>query len=210
VILHEFPISSNAQKARFLLDELGLPYERRYVPPARPRPDWHVALNPLGGVPVLVDGDVVVIESNTVLRYLAAKAGRDDLYPAALADRARIDMLLDAIATSFRPSCLPLEFAGLGFRPGAGFFAEDADLAKVPALLEEKRPLFESFSGLLGPEPWAAFGRFTIADCAGAPVLHRLLHVDGFAEAFPRLAVWGRAATGRPGFAGVAADAGLD
>lgn len=209
MILHEFPASSNAQKVRFLLDELGLTYERNAVPPARPRPASHLTLNPLGLVPVLQDGDLTLSESNAILRYLAAKAGRADLYPTDPVERAKVDMLLDAISTTFRPACMPLEIAGLGFKPGLGLFPQTAEPERLPGLYDEQRPLLVAFSGLLGPEPWAVHGRFTIADCAGAPVLYRLLHLNGFADTFPRLAAWGRAATGRPGFARVAAEAGL-
>ena len=38
LVLYDHPASSNALKARFLLAELGLEYERRHVPFAEPRP----------------------------------------------------------------------------------------------------------------------------------------------------------------------------
>ena len=209
MILHEFPVSSNAQRVRFLLFELGLEFERNLIPPAKPRPDSHLALNPLGLVPVLQDGDLTLAESNAILRYLAAKAGRDDLYPADLAARAQVDMLLDAIATSFRPNALPLEITGLGFKPGVGFFPETAEPERVPEVLEQQRPVLDAISRMLGPEPWAVHGRFTIADCSGAPVLWRLLNVPGFADAFPRLAAWGRAVTSRPAFSAIKAESGI-
>jgi len=41
---------------RFLLSVLGLEYERRTVPFAGERADWHVAVNPLGGIPVEYKG----------------------------------------------------------------------------------------------------------------------------------------------------------
>ena len=53
--LYDHPISSNALKVRCLLAELGLEYERRTVPIERPRPQWYVDLNPLGGIPSLED-----------------------------------------------------------------------------------------------------------------------------------------------------------
>ena len=77
---------------RFLLGVLGLEYERRTVPFEEPRPDWHFAVNPLGGIPALIDGDVVLAESNAILRYLAAREGRDDLLPVGRA-RARAGRL---------------------------------------------------------------------------------------------------------------------
>jgi glutathione S-transferase len=41
IVLYDNPASSNAMKVRFMLAELGLPYERRRVPLAHPRPDWY-------------------------------------------------------------------------------------------------------------------------------------------------------------------------
>jgi glutathione S-transferase len=67
------PASGNALKVRFLLAELGLDYEIVEVPRPRPRPDWYLELNPAGGVPTLVDGDLVLSESNAILRYLAQR-----------------------------------------------------------------------------------------------------------------------------------------
>ncbi len=97
--LHDHPRSSNAQKVRFLLGVLDLEYERRTVPFEPPRPGWHLALNPIGGIPVLIDGDVVLAESNAILRYLAAREGRADLLPASARERAPVDWVLDAVAT---------------------------------------------------------------------------------------------------------------
>lgn len=58
------------------------------------RPDFLV-LNPHGLIPVLVDGDVVLWESNTICRYLATRERREDLLPTRPADRARVEQWMD-------------------------------------------------------------------------------------------------------------------
>lgn len=88
LILFDNPISSNALKVRFLLSELGLGHERREVPLARPRPQWYLDVNPLGGIAAIQDGDLILSESNAILRYLANREGRIDLYPREPSARA--------------------------------------------------------------------------------------------------------------------------
>ena len=58
-----------------------------------------LALNPNAMVPVIQDRDLVLWESNTICRYLAAREGRDDLLPVAPAARARVEQWMDWQAT---------------------------------------------------------------------------------------------------------------
>src|SRR5919201_703846 len=142
LLLYDHPVSSNACKVRFLLAELGLEYERTHVPFARPRPDWYLAVNPFGGIPTLVDGDVTLAESQAILRYLALREQRDDLYPSEPARRARIDWALDAWTTSARPALVRLEFPVLfdtGDMDAGEPHPERADPAGVEAALPKTR-----------------------------------------------------------------------
>src|SRR6266436_5446897 len=84
--LYDFPTSGNARKVRLLLAELGLEFEHVLVPRARPRPDWYLEVNPFGGVPAIRDGDLVLAESQAILRYLAGRAGRRRLGARRLDD----------------------------------------------------------------------------------------------------------------------------
>lgn len=63
---------TRAFRALWMLEELGVPYEHIA---AAPRSDEVRALNPLGKVPVLVDGDHVIPDSMAILTYLADKHG---------------------------------------------------------------------------------------------------------------------------------------
>lgn len=128
LILFDNPISSNALKVRFLLSELGLGHERREVPLARPRPQWYLDVNPLGGIPAIQDGDLILSESNAILRYLANREGRIDLYPREPSARAAVDEFLDRFSMVLRPALLGVE------RPALGMGGADADAAAAPAL----------------------------------------------------------------------------
>ena len=94
--------SINVRKVLWTCAELGIPFERE---------DWgagfrsthapdFLALNPNAMVPVLVDGDVVLWESNTICRYLVARHGEDSpLLPREPAARARVEQWMDWQAT---------------------------------------------------------------------------------------------------------------
>jgi glutathione S-transferase len=206
VRLHDHPRSSNAQKVRFLLGVLGLSYERRTVPFEAPRPDWHLALNPLGGIPALIDGDVVLAESNAILCYLAEREGRDDLLPQSAVERARVDWLHDAVATTLRPACREVDAPAYGFRSQRGIGAEPARPEAVPAAIERIAPRLAAFSRLLGDGDYACLGRFTVADCAAMPSLWRLLHAGALQG---RLLDWAETVAAHAAWLPVAAESGV-
>lgn len=93
--------SINVRKVLWLCGELGLRYEHeQWGTGARPTatPEF-LALNPNAKVPVIVDGPLVLWESNTICRYLAGKHGRSDLLPAEPAARAGVEQWMDWQAT---------------------------------------------------------------------------------------------------------------
>jgi glutathione S-transferase len=187
LVLYDHPLSSNALKVRFLLAELGLEYERVHVPFARPRPDKLTALNPFGTIPALVDGDLRLGESNAILRYLARREGRDDLYPTEAAACARVDWLLDTWSMHVRPALHRLEDAAIFFRGGEAVGpVEDADQAEVEA---EKGPVEVSLDAYerLVSDNGTVVGRFTIAECCVGPALWRTKRLPLAFERWPHL-----------------------
>lgn len=102
--------SSNVRKVLFLCAEIGLDYDRhdygRGFKPAN-SPEY-LALNPHARVPSIVDGDAVVWESNTVLRYLNTKFGRDDLHPKEPVARAHVEQWMDWQLAHLQPAITPV------------------------------------------------------------------------------------------------------
>ena len=78
--------SINVRKVLWMLDEVGVKYEREDWGRGYRSTDDPVfrKINPVGVVPVIDDGDFRLRESNTIVRYLAEKHGRADLYPKDL------------------------------------------------------------------------------------------------------------------------------
>lgn len=83
VVLHHHPYS-RAANVVWMLEEVGVPYELRYVDimaGAQKAPAF-LALNPMGKLPVLTDGDTVVTESAAIGLYLADRYASGRLAPA--------------------------------------------------------------------------------------------------------------------------------
>lgn len=193
MILFDNPLSSNALKVRFLLAELGIHYERREVSLDRPRPDWYVALNPLAGIPALDDNGFVLAESNAILRYLAAREGRDDLLPTDLAARARLDEFLDRWTSTVRPTFYSVE------HPALGLGGHPVDLMLARERAGKLGTTLELLEGLVSGGD-AVLATLTLADFAVAPVLFRTRLTPIDLGPFPKLMRLRDALTSRPAF----------
>ena len=78
--------SVNVQKVLWCLTELDLAYERidAGMQFGRNTEADYLAMNPNGRVPTLVEGDFVLWESNSIMRYLCLAHGRGSpIYPEA-------------------------------------------------------------------------------------------------------------------------------
>src|SRR5258708_15374703 len=89
--------SANVQKAMWGIGELGLPYERIDIAGAfgMNKEPAYLGLNPNGLVPTLEDGDLVLWESNSIVRHLAGLHGKGTLEPADPKARARASQWMD-------------------------------------------------------------------------------------------------------------------
>ncbi len=166
LVLYDNPSSSNGLKVRILLAELGTTPAVVTIPLDGERPASYLEVHPFGTVPCLVVGTLVIVESNTILRYLAQVAERDDLYPPDPARRARVDMLLDALSLSVRSELWGVEEVVLY---GLDLPAEDLAerVACLSGTLDRWERLVATNDGYL-PD-------MTIADIAMAG---RLVHLD--------------------------------
>ena len=90
--------SSNVQKVMWAVGEIGLPHERIDIggPFGKNREPAYLAMNPNGLVPTLEEEDGFLLwESNTIVRYLAAKHKSTILEPADLRTRALASKWMD-------------------------------------------------------------------------------------------------------------------
>jgi len=175
------PTSINVRKVLWLLDELALPFEHEpWGTPELPLTDpGFRALSPQGLVPVLVDGDLVLRESNTLCRYLAAREGRTDLLPAAPAARAVVEQWMDWQATELNNAW---RHAFMGLVRRHPDYADPAAIAVSVAAWNRAMQMLDA--QLQRGGAWVAGDTFTLADLVlglsharwrAAPIEHAVL-----------------------------------
>lgn len=97
--------SSTAYRIRIALNLKGLEAEQHFVNlrEGEQHGGAHRRLNPLGRVPVLVDGDITLTQSLAILEYLDERYPEPPLLPGDAADRARVRALSQIIGCDIHP-----------------------------------------------------------------------------------------------------------
>jgi glutathione S-transferase len=185
--------SGNVQKVIFMLEELGLPYVREDYGRqfGNTQTDAYRKLNPNAKVPTLLDGDVVIWESHTILRYLAAAHG-PQLTGASPADRTLVERWMDWLLGALNGPFLAV-FREAGKPPAErhpDFAAQATDLVAQLKIIDEH----------LAGRQWLALDRLTIADVALAPITKRCLAFPIEKPALANLSRWQSAIEARPAF----------
>ncbi len=176
-------------RARWALEEAGLPYKSRLLTQRDQDAPEYRALQPFGQVPVLEDNGLTIFESGAIVLHIGEKS--ETLLPKDKNARARATQWLVAALNSIEPFVMNvalLDFAYAG--------EEWAKLRKPSATAFLKRRL-EALSQALGDKPYLADGRFTAGDLMMTTVLRILPEV---VDADPRLAAYVARCTSRPAF----------
>lgn len=189
--------SINVRKVLWLCGEIGLDYEREdwgqgFRDPHEPE---FLKLNPNARVPVMLDGDFVMWESDAIVRYLAQREGREDLYPADPRKRGIVEQWMNWYGTSF----------GQSFR-----YAFHALIRRNPAFADERR-IEESLRGCAA---WVAIldahlertGAFvagpdlTLADILMGAGVNRWMHMPADKPPCPAVEVYYKFLSERPAY----------
>lgn len=104
IVVYGINLSTFTRKVRLALAEKGLAYRLEPAPMGSAKVR---ALNPLGRIPVLQDGDVVVPDSSVIVAYLERAYPGAPLYPAAAADLAHALWLEEYADTALREATVP-------------------------------------------------------------------------------------------------------
>lgn len=185
IVLYHHPYS-RAATVLWMLEEVGVDYELRYVDimkGAQKHADL-VALNPMGKLPILTDGDAVVTEVAAIGLYLADRYAHGTLAPA-LDDPARATYFRWSL---FAPSVIEpgsmAKMSGWSFKPGqAGWGDYEAMLAAMESAVSKG-------DFLLGE-------RFSMADVIFGGTLRYMLRFN-MIEARPAFASYSARLAARP------------
>lgn len=183
-------------RPRWLLEELGLPfeYERVEIFKGGGKAPEYLALHPLGKVPVVIDGDVKVWESGATLLYLAETHGEGKMVPASgTPERALYYQWMLFGAATLEPTVVKI-FVNRRFRAGQDG-AEEAALAAI----EDLKKLGTALGPGLEKGPFLLGEQFTAADIMIGTCLNWANMAEGLAEV-PLMAQYLARLSERPAF----------
>lgn len=191
--------SVNVQKVLWCLTELGIAYRRidAGMQFGKNTEAPYLAMNPNGRVPTLVEGDFVLWESNSVMRYLCMAHGADSpIYPADPKMRAAIDRWLDWTLSTLQPVDRPVFWALVRTPP------EKRDMVAIQKDADAEAVVWKIPEAQLATRRFIEGDQFTIADIALGAFARRWFGVEGIVRPkLPNLERWFAQFASRPGFA---------
>ena len=190
--------SVNVQKVLWCAEELNLTYRRIDAGMAYGRnnePDY-LAMNPNGRVPTLVDGDFVLWESNSIMRYFALAYGRgSSIYPDQPKPRTAVDRWLDWTLSTVQPVDRPVFWALVRTPPNK------RDMAAIQKDADAEAEVWWIAEAQLTTRKFIEGEQFTLADIALGAYARRWFGVEGVGKPeLPNLARWFAQFASRSGF----------
>lgn len=169
-------MSGNSARSVFGLEEAGAAYTPRLLDTAagENRQASYLAVNPMGKIPALVDGDFRLWESNAINWYVAEKHPQAGLLPGTIEGRASLQRWLFFQSAHVSQACVPLFLATN--RRAQEFWKRTFDAAAADAARKELARWMPVLDAALAGREWLE-GTFTLADVAYAP--HLALVVEG-------------------------------
>lgn len=166
------------QRVAIVLLEKGIPFERVDIDLAN-KPDWFLAISPLGKTPVLLVDGAAIFESSVICEYLE-ETGGPRLHPEAALQRARHRAWM--------------EFGSAILNDIAAFYrAPDLEALSHKASVIQSR--FEQVEAALGDGSYFSGERFSVVDAVFGPIFRYFDVFDeiadfGFFRLTPKVLAW--------------------
>ncbi|MGE4371598.1 MAG: glutathione S-transferase family protein [Xanthobacter sp.] len=190
LVLHGMSLSGHVHRVELLLRMLDLPYEMRDAPPEVRQTEAFRRLNPLGQIPVLQDGDLVLCDSSAILVYLAKTYAPGTHW-----------LPEDAVGAAEVQRWLALAAGELKYGPAA---ARRMMLWDIPGGRSEAIRLARTFLAFMNryleERVWLATGQPTIADLACYAYVAHAPEGGVDLAPYPAVQVWLQRVEALPGF----------
>ncbi|OIM97697.1 glutathione S-transferase [Polynucleobacter sp. QLW-P1DATA-2] len=175
--------SINVQKVLWCLAELGLKegvdFERidAGLQFGVVRSPEFLKLNPNGLVPTLEDGDLILWESNTIMRYLVSQHDQNKRFPSDIASQYGSEKWMDWQVGTMWPVLRPT-FIGLTRTPAA-----DRNHVVIQKAYQDTNELFSLLDQTLASQAYCSGNQFHLGDIVLALCVHRWILLN---EIFPK------------------------
>lgn len=188
--------SINVQKVLWTAELCGRPYESIEVggPFGGTDTPQYLAMNPNKVVPTLQDGDNVIWESNTIVRYLAAKYGKGGLCPADPAARSRAERWMDWQLSTLNKPMRDLFWGYVRLPP------EKHDPARMVAALALATDAMRILDAHLADHAFVAGPHFSMGDIPVGCFSWRWFALPLDRPDLPHLKRWHESLHDRPGY----------
>ena len=188
--------SSSVQLVMWAIHELGvecqrLDYGHGY---ASTNTEDYLDMNPMGRVPVITDGALVMFESAAILRYLGAKYGDDTFWPRDPVKRGPLDAWAEWGKNSFTDAVLEIFVYDVRLSP------ETRDPEVLKQAMNRIYPLTKVFDSRVENGPWVGGKEFTFADVACGHILYRYFTLNWERPHLSALAAYYERLQSRPAF----------
>ncbi len=188
--------SSNVVPVMWTLGELDLPASRRDVGGSfggLDTPDFR-AMNPNGKIPVIKDRDLVLWESQAIIRYLCQRYGKGSLLPDTPGEQALADQWMEWYKTAVYPLYIQVLWATVRTEP------KMRDLGKINAATAALGEVLAVLDQHLAGRAFLVADRLTMADIPIGAALYRYFNLAIERPALPRLADWFATLEQRPAY----------
>jgi len=188
--------STNVRKALWAAEDAGVQYEALNAGGAFGlvnEPEFR-AKNPNGVVPMIEDGDFVLWESNTIVRYLSARYAPALLYPEDLQARASAEKWMDWTTASFATPFRTV-FWGVLRTP-----ADQQDWVQINGAIKVIQELLVVVDEALGKQQYLSGDEFGMGDIPLGSFIYAWFEMPIERASMPHLEAWYGRLKARPAY----------
>ena len=187
--------ASNVQKVMWCIDELGVAHEHIHIPFGRAKEDpAYLAINPNGRVPTIEEDGFILWESNSCVRYIAARFGAGSLWPTDPRVRADAERWMEWQLTTLSEPTDTI-FIGLVVKQ-----PEQRDMAAIAAATKRLNELWTIVDKVLATRKFVAGNDLTIGDIPMGIAAHRWFTIPVERDRHPNVEGWYGRLIDRPAF----------